>query len=199
MIPALLWPYRLKTVEERTTVFLLLVFLTIAIFPLSGFMLHYVAPIVGLLYARFLQTLARLQGWRPWGKILGPAVAVLLVGLFGIHFAASVAFRINPPVMLDPVFATTRNSIAQSLARMPGRLLVLVRYEPGHNPANEWVWNRADIDASQTVWARAMDADKDRELIRYYRDRQPDRQVWMLEPDRFPLRLAPYSTEEASR
>ncbi len=198
MLAPLLWPYRLKTIEERATVFILAVFLTIAIFPLSGFMLHYAAPVTGLLYARFLQTLARLHGWRPAGKPWGPALAAFFVAWFGIHFAASAAIRIGGG-MPDPPFAVARNSIAQELARMPGRQLVMVRYEHGHDPSDEWVWNRADIDGSQTVWARAMDPAKDRELIQYYRDRQLDRRVWMLDPDAFPLRLTPYSMKETLR
>ncbi len=95
LIPPLLWPYRLKTLEERVTVFLLAVFLCVAIFPLTGLELHYVAPIAGLLYVRFLQTLSRLHGWRPAGKPLGPAVAVFFVTLFGYQFATNLSFMLH--------------------------------------------------------------------------------------------------------
>jgi hypothetical protein len=47
------------------------------------------------------------------------------------------------------------------------------------------VYNDADIDASPVVWARAMDAASDAELIRYFGARH----VWLLEPDE--QRLAP--------
>jgi hypothetical protein len=199
MLFPLLWPYRLKTIEERATVLLVLVFFIVAIFPLSGFIMHYAAPIVGLLYVRFLQSLARVQAWRPKGKPLGPAVAVIFVALFGVQFVTSVWIVFHPDDTPIPAFAEARNSMAQTLARMPGRQLVLVRYEDGHNPLNEWVWNRADIDGSQTVWARAMNPAQDRQLIQYFRDRQPDRKVWLLDPDVAPLGLTPYSEKEASR
>jgi hypothetical protein len=39
---------------------------------------------------------------------------------------------------------------------------------------------------------RAMDPEKDREWIEYYRERQPGRQVWMLDADQAPPRLAAY-------
>jgi hypothetical protein len=195
LIPALLWPYRLKTIEERVTAFLLLAFLAVAIFPLTGFMLHYAAPIACLLYVRFLQTLSRLYGWRPAGRPLGFAVAVFFVTLFGYQFATDLASLFHGG-MTDSPFASARNSIARELSRMPGRQLVLVRYAPSHSPHEEWVWNRADIDGSQTVWARAMDPDKDRELIQYFRDRQADRQVWMLDADQMPPRLAAYPMQE---
>jgi hypothetical protein len=192
LIPPLLWPYRLKTIEERATVFILVVFLAVAIFPLSGLEIHYVAPIAGLLYLRFLQTLSRLHGWRPAGKPLGTAMAVFFVTLFGYQFATNLSLIFHGGMAAGP-FAAARNSIAGELARMPGRQLVLVRYAPGHSVHQEWVWNRADIDGSQTVWARAMDPAKDQELIQYYRGRQPDRQAWMLDADQTPPRLTAYS------
>jgi hypothetical protein len=65
---------------------------------------------------------------------------------------------------------------------------VIVRYTPTHDIHNELVYNRADIDHAQIVWARDMGYAKNRELIDYY----PDRKVWLLQPDLSPLSLAPY-------
>ncbi len=192
LIAPLFWPYRLKTIEERAAVFLLLVFLCVATFPLTWLMMHYVAPIAGLFYVRFLQTLKRLHGWRPAGKPLGAAAAVFFVTLFGYQFAINLALMFHGGMAPGP-FATARNSIAQELAHMPGRQLVLVRYAPEHDQLEEWVYNRADIDASQTVWARAMDPDKDGELIRYYSGRQ----VWIVDADQTPPRLTAYSGKDA--
>jgi hypothetical protein len=188
LIPPLIWPYPLKTPEERATVFLLVVFFLIAEIPLIGFQPHYAAPIAGLLYVRFLQTLSRLHQWRPAGKPLGPAVGVFFVSLFCYQFAATVSILFHGGGMSVPPFAVARDSIAQELAHKPGRQLVLVRYEPKHNPLDEWVWNRADIDGSQTVWARGMDGAQDRDLIRYFGDRK----VWLLEADKTPPRLTAY-------
>jgi hypothetical protein len=196
LIPPLLWPYRLKTIEERATAFLLVVFLAVAIFPLTVLNIHYAAPITGLLYVRFLQTLSRLHKWRPASKPLGPVVAVFFVALFGYQFALSL-FLLFHGGMAPWQFAVARNSISRELAQKPGRQLVLVRYAPEHNPLEEWVQNRADIDGSQTVWARAIDPATDGQLIQYYRDRQADRQVWMLDADQTPPRLAIYSEKEA--
>jgi len=191
LIPPLLWPYRLKTIEERATAFILVVFLAVAIFPLTVLNIHYVAPIAGLLYVRFLQTLSRLHGWRPAGKPLGAVAAVFFVALFGYQFAMNLFLLFHGGMAPWP-FAVARDLISRELAQKPGRQLVLVRYARGHSPLEEWVWNRADIDGSQTVWARAIDPATDRELILYYRDRQADRQVWMLDADQTPPRLAVY-------
>jgi hypothetical protein len=79
--------------------------------------------------------------------------------------------------------------MALLLARQPGRQLVFVRYAPEHDPQNEWVYNRADIDASPVVWARQMSPEQDRPFIEYFRYRR----LWLLEPDQNPPRLSPYA------
>jgi hypothetical protein len=84
---------------------------------------------------------------------------------------------------------TPRDRILAQLAKAGGRHLVIVHYGDRHNPYKEWVYNDANIDGSPVVWARAMDADNDRNLVSYFADRQ----VWLLEADRVPPVLAPYS------
>jgi hypothetical protein len=72
--------------------------------------------------------------------------------------------------------------------------LAIVRYGPGHNPGNEWVYNAADIDGSKVVWARDAGADDNLELIRYYQNRK----VWLIEPDVIPARISPYPMPEGA-
>ena len=43
-----------------------------------------------------------------------------------------------------------------------------MRYQPQHDPLQEWVYNNADIDGSKVVWARDMGPEQNEELIRYY-------------------------------
>jgi hypothetical protein len=71
---------------------------------------------------------------------------------------------------------------------MDGQHLVLVRYSNDHEPAEEWVFNEADIDASKVVWAREMNEAQDRELLNYFAGRR----VWLMEPDQDPPRLSVY-------
>jgi len=66
----------------------------------------------------------------------------------------------------------------------------LLRYAREHNPNDEWVYNRADIDASRIVWAREMGPEQDRVFIKYFHNRK----VWLLEPDQSPPKLSPYRT-----
>jgi hypothetical protein len=70
---------------------------------------------------------------------------------------------------------------------------VLVRYRPGHDPTEDWVYNEADVDASHIIWARDMGPEKNEELIEYFKDRK----VWLLQPDETPLRLCTYPTDRS--
>lgn len=81
-----------------------------------------------------------------------------------------------------------RITINSELARMPGKVLVFVRYWPRHIFQDEWVYNGADIDAARVVWARDLGPAENEKLRRYY----PDRSVWLLEADARPPRVTPY-------
>ncbi len=70
---------------------------------------------------------------------------------------------------------------------------MIVRYWGNHYPFDEWVYNAADIDDSQVIWARDRDPAGNPELIRYYRDRT----VWLVEPDATPARIQPYPMGES--
>jgi hypothetical protein len=79
------------------------------------------------------------------------------------------------------------------VTKLPGRILIFVRYWPGHIFRNEWVYNAADIDGSRVVWARDLGDAEDEKLRAYY----PNRAAWLLEPDARPPRLSPYVPEHA--
>jgi hypothetical protein len=79
----------------------------------------------------------------------------------------------------------------QALQALPGKQLVIVRYAPTHLP-EEWVYNRADIDAAKVVWAREA-PQGERPLLRYFRDRT----AWLLEPDGASANLTLYSEKNA--
>jgi hypothetical protein len=81
-----------------------------------------------------------------------------------------------------------RKDIENTLNRLPGKQLVIVRYSPNHSSLDEWVYDAPDIDNSKIVWAREMDAANNIELMRYYKDRT----VWLVQPDTKPVSLEPY-------
>jgi hypothetical protein len=72
-------------------------------------------------------------------------------------------------------FIAARKSVLQKLEQVPGKKVVFVEYRRGYDVNLEWIYNRADIDHSETIWAHEM-GPKNQELIDYY----PDRQFWRL-------------------
>ncbi len=192
LIPPLVWPYRLQSTEERLTLLLLGIFVT-TIAVLIGIAPHYAAVFAGLFYLRFLQTVARLYAWWPGGRPIGFAIAVFFVTLFGVQFGKELSnlFRFGT---IETSTDGAREFVMRTLNAQPGRKLVMVRYTPNHDVMAEWVYNRADIDASPVVWARQMSPAEDGPFLQYFRDRQ----VWLLEPDQSPPKLTPYPTKERS-
>jgi hypothetical protein len=182
---ALIWPFPLKTREERWTVLILIVFLVCTMAPLLGYLPHYGAPITALLFLRLLQGFSRLPDWRPGARPLGK---LLLAGLLTAWFLRFGADLMMPDQL--PQFAFDRAQVIQQIEKTPGSHLVLVRYRPEHPVHDEWVYNAADIDRSSIVWAREMGPAADAPLVDYYRGRH----VWLLDADASPAKLEPYSS-----
>jgi hypothetical protein len=82
-----------------------------------------------------------------------------------------------------------RAAIQHWLTARPRNQLVFVRYESGHNPSQEWVYNGADIDHSKVVWAREMDPAENERLMNYFHDRE----VWLLRADDLAPHVVHYS------
>jgi hypothetical protein len=78
-----------------------------------------------------------------------------------------------------PPLGDIRARVLQQLESLPGKQLAIVRYSNDHDPANEWVYNEADINGSKVVWARDMGPVNNRELLDYFSDRE----VWVVQPD----------------
>jgi hypothetical protein len=184
---ALIWPYRLKSREERWTAGMLGAFLIVTVAPVGGVLPHYTAPIVALLYLRLLQSFSRLPDW----KVLGwPAGNLLLAGLL-VAWVGQFAMGFLIPAQM-PLIAAERAGVIRQVKQVPGDHLILVRYVPGHSIHDEWVYNRADIDGSSIVWAREMGAAADRPLLEHFSGRH----VWLLTVGESP-RLTEYSGEVA--
>jgi hypothetical protein len=162
---------------------------------------HYLAPFTAAIYALGLQAMRHLRHWRPEGNAAGLMLTRLMVLLCCVMTLLRLG---EAPLHLVPRqwppaqwiwswygpgdFGKDRAAIESSLEAQPGRQLVLVRYSQQHYPLNEWVYNSANIDDSQVIWARESDVKNDLELIRYYQDRK----VWLVEPDSDPAKVSPY-------
>ena len=166
---------------------------------------HYLAPFTAAFYAIGLQAARHLRLWAPGDKPVGLTLVRLTVTLCFVMaglrlFAEPLHFKLEewPPskwlaAWYGPGhFGTERAQIEAGLEKLPGKQLVLVRYSPGHEVFNEWVYNAPDIDTSKVIWAREMDTVDNEELIHYYKDRK----VWLVQPDIGPVITVPYPSTE---
>jgi hypothetical protein len=146
---------------------------------------HYAAPATSLVFLLVVESLrqAWVAKWR--GKPLARPLVGAVVPLLLVTAIAAVAITQH----LRPVgWHLERARMLRNLEQGQERHLVIVRYGPDHLPHDEWVYNRADIDAAKVVWAREMGPQADRQLIDYFKDRR----VWLLEADQLPRHLIPY-------
>ncbi len=159
---------------------------------------HYAAPMTGLILALVIAALRRVRAWAPHRRRVGRMVAratpvVCLLMLVARTGAASLGIRFArtwPPTALnavDRVADYTR--INQELDAHSGKHLVLLHYAQGGPDVGLWVYNESgDIDRERTVWAWDMGPEKNRELIRRFRNRD----VWLVIPEGATEKLSRY-------
>ena len=151
---------------------------------------HYFAPATALLYLVLLQGLRHLKLWvwrgRPVGLSLVRAIPVICCAMILVRLGAIAAHAQIEPAW--PRGNLDRARIVRELSRLPGRQLVIVRYNTRHDIRQEWVYNAADIDHAKLVWTRDMGAQNE-ELLRYFSDRS----VWVVNADEAPARPVPYT------
>lgn len=164
------------------------------------FQFHYMAACVCLfllISVEGVRRIARVRG----GAIAARALIFLCLAQFffwyGLHLGETPRFaELRGYDMWDSINHTEgrqRRDVAAEVAKLPDRILIFVRYWPGHIFRNEWVYNAADIDGARVVWARDLGDTENEKLRAYY----PNRTAWLFEPDARPPRLSPYAAEHA--
>jgi hypothetical protein len=151
---------------------------------------HYFAPAAGALYLAITLGLRRCSACRLRGRPIGASLLILLIVAAAAESARSYPALVQHARNVRLGWPGVRADLERLLAKRPRRSLVIVRYGPGHNPHDEWVYNRADIDGSPVVWAREMDAASNRELLQYFAARE----AWLVQPDQSPVLISGYPT-----
>lgn len=94
--------------------------------------------------------------------------------------AAVVGGMLDPLLQVFPVkalthgvnySATLRGEVGRQVSLFDGRHVIVTRYAADHVFHDEWVFNGAEIDAAQIVWARYIDEEALGELTEHYRGR----------------------------
>ncbi len=145
---------------------------------LSIFLSHYGAPATPCGFLLVMQGLRHLNAVRRNGHRFGRLAAVGVTGLVAAMFVYLMWLH-----SILGGWGHVRAHVQQRIEEIPGDHLVVVRYgpPPGHLVHMEWVYNRADIDASRVVWARDLGDEENRDLIAYFLAR--DRKIWLMEID----------------
>jgi len=146
---------------------------------------HYLAPAVGPLVLAIVVGIRRISilTWRRKSRRSIVAQGLVLSQI-PAYFLFVGLYLAGP----SSEFGSARARILADLERTAERHLVVVHYQPDHNPPDEWVYNRASIDTARVVWARSLGFAADRRLRAYFRDRR----VWLLDADAVPPRLMSY-------
>ncbi len=106
-------------------------------------------------------------------RLLAGGLTLLLIGYLSFNIATRFA---NPNPFNGGVQNSARHSTIAALKNQPGRDLVFVQFSDRMSIHAAWVYNGANIDASEVIFANDMGAEKNQTLIDYYGDRQ----VWLL-------------------
>jgi hypothetical protein len=125
---------------------------------------------------------------------IGVALSWAIFFLLAIDVGTSVRTHICDPLTWACKGDPSRAAIARELSRMPGKHLIMVRYEEGHNVHDDWVFNGAELDTAKVLWARELDAEQNSKLFAYFKDRQ----IWLVEPDTDNTELIPYQPAKAT-
>ena len=147
---------------------------------------HYAAPATGLVTLIVVLGMRRLRLWQ-WR---GGAVGLSLVRLLPLACAAMLLVQIVARQLPETApeqsgwrwarpGGVARAKILKQLAESGAQHLVFVRYDASHDTGDDWVYNGADIDNEQVVWARELDRGSNEALMRHFAGRS----VWLVEPD----------------
>ena len=177
-------PFLLRDKKMRLLLLTLLIG-TVGIFIVVWGHPHYAAPFVCVVFALLVQTMRHMNtvrvGNRRYGSMMVRVVVIVLL-------AATLDRALEHKCDLDPNRCPgnyERAEIAAELSSMPGKHLVLVRYNQNHNYHLEWVHNGAELDSAKILWAHELDTSQNERLFAYFKDRK----AWLMRPDAIDSKL----------
>jgi hypothetical protein len=149
---------------------------------------HYFAPAAAALFYMVLRGFMHMKSFTEKFK---------LIRLNVLQYAIVITiFLVHPPLALfahyknaSSAFTLQKNKLESELMKS-GKHLILVRYEENHLLFEEWVYNKADLENDDVLWAREKHPlESNEEILNYYRNRK----IWLFEPDKDNTSLKPYT------
>jgi len=155
---------------------------------------HYASPGMCAMIAVALYGLRLLRTWRPRRMPAGLMASRAIVFLMLAWTMLPTARALVNPFSLEPrvgerALQFERARLQAYLEGLPGKHVIIVHSPPSYGGAQDWIYNRPDIDAAKVIWARDMGAEKNQELVTYFRDRH----IWYIDQDDGVMRLQAYN------
>jgi hypothetical protein len=195
-VPFVLLPFALKGRDYALLLWLMGLEALINVFQLLLYPQH-LAHVTGVIFTLltvgfwFLyRTVAQISPVRAKYMAIAVPLCLCLVGAMKME-AEAMDVPVSYWERAYEIHRDARFAIQQSMEKLPDKQLIILNYGPDHSPDQEWLYNKADVDKSQVVWARDMGPSENRELVNYF----PNRHVWWLEVDKFPPLPVPYANQ----
>jgi hypothetical protein len=188
------WLFRDRRIRPLLWFFLICV---LGLIVSTWFEPHYAAPAFCVFWIVAIQAFRHFRRWEWRGRPMGVSCTRQIVALTLLMIPVCIHARLTDPYgtsCWNYVHPFPRDRVAAELSHMPGQHLVIVRYPPGHDYRDQWVYNAADIDRAKIVWAHEVPGQDIAPLLSYYSTRK----VWLIEPDNLPPRLQPYGPDRIS-
>jgi hypothetical protein len=149
----------------------------VSLLPETYFHDHYAAPFLAVTWVLQFYMLRQLTSvvHRPRIAVL-TLLAVLVAGHEPAKDAAAFFWT---SITKQQSTTTPREAVERTLQAIKGRHLVIVRRGVGYSPHHEWVYNAADIENAQIIWARDLGDAANARLFAHFRDRT----FWLCEPE----------------
>jgi len=142
---------------------------------------HYLAPLVPLVFLFVAEGLRRLRTLRGRGRmsVRLPAryIMILLLACASWYFSYKCYWAWNHSVSDSVRFPNNRRMILRRLTATPGQHIVLVRYPQDYSVHDEWVYNGADVDGKPVIFAHDLGLEENRTLLEYFAGRR----VWSID------------------
>ena len=147
---------------------------------------HYLAPATAVIVAILVECCRCLQRSRLPVALPAVMVLVLTLRVGAQNLGLPYTQELNYQSWCCKVRGNMNKSrIEAELKKIPGKHVVFVKSKTDVMNLYQWIYNDADIDASQIVWARDLGEDRNVKLRAYYADRQS----WLVDPNVEPASL----------
>ena len=133
---------------------------------------HYCAPAAPLVFLILLASWIKL--WR-LTRATPRARFLVLIGIVVVQVFWTLSVVKKQNGKHSRIYAKQRAELTRQLEASPGRDLVVVRYPVPST--GQWVYNKANIDSSDIVWAREISDQARQKLIKHFNDRN----IWLLD------------------